>query len=159
MPVTRSQKDAPSRPVPQIRTRQVKCRDPKGSLLRQRQHHQEQQLRQIVRSSGTTTTENTTTTETTVATTTTAAFEDNGQKDEAAQKETTKKTPEDIPEKGVHGSDTTLKPKGISRRAKSMKTTSSSVRRRKLEEGSTHGAEASSSCGEASTRQIRAGTM
>ncbi|CAG5044003.1 unnamed protein product [Parnassius apollo] len=54
-------------------------------------------------------------TETTVATATTAASEENGQKDEAAQKETTKKTPEDILDKGVHGSATTLKPKGVSR--------------------------------------------
>ncbi|CAG4949249.1 unnamed protein product [Parnassius apollo] len=97
-------------------------------------------------SSGTTTTEDTTTTETTVATATTAASEDNGQKDEAAQKETTKKTPEDIPDKGVHGSATTLKPKGVSRRARSMKTTRSLTMKQ-------------SSCGEASTRQIRAGTM
>ncbi|CAG5058227.1 unnamed protein product [Parnassius apollo] len=51
----------------------------------------------------------------------------------AAQKEATKKTPEDIPDKGVHGSATTLKPKGISRHARSMKTTSSSARRRELE--------------------------
>ncbi|CAG5046099.1 unnamed protein product [Parnassius apollo] len=61
------------------------------------------------------------------------ASEENGQKNEAAQKEATKKTPEEIPDKGVHGSATTLKPKGVSRRARSMKTTSSSARRRELE--------------------------
>ncbi|CAG5052140.1 unnamed protein product [Parnassius apollo] len=52
-------------------------------------------------------------TKTMVATATTAAFEDNGQMDEAAQKETTKKTPENIPDKGVNGSATNLKPKGL----------------------------------------------
>ncbi|CAG4936261.1 unnamed protein product [Parnassius apollo] len=93
-------------PVPQIRTRQVKSD-----------------------SSGTTTTEDTTTTETTVATATTATTA--ASKDETAQKETTKKTLADIPDKGVHGSAT--KPKGVSRRARSTKTTSSSARRRKLE--------------------------
>ncbi|CAG4945186.1 unnamed protein product [Parnassius apollo] len=118
--------------------RQVKCRDQKGSRLRQRQHHQEQQLRQIQTLLRTLRPprqgEVTTTTETTVATVTTAASEENGQKNEAAQKEATKKTPKDIPDKGVHGSAPTLKPKRVHGWcARSMNTTSSSARRRELE--------------------------
>ncbi|CAG5050878.1 unnamed protein product [Parnassius apollo] len=104
MPVTRSQKDAPSRPGsrPSDKDATGEMSGSEGVTDRGCNCH-------------------------------TAASEDNGQKDEAAQKETTKKTSEDIPDKGVHGSATTLKAKGVSRRARSMKTTNSSARRWELE--------------------------
>ncbi|CAG4962097.1 unnamed protein product [Parnassius apollo] len=112
-------------PVPQIRTRQVKCQDQKGSRLRQ--HHQEQQLRQILQALRPQRIPQRQRPRK-LPTATTAAS-----KDETTQKETAKKTPEDNPDKGVHGSATTLKPKGVSRRTRSTKTTSSSARRRELE--------------------------
>ncbi|CAG5044823.1 unnamed protein product [Parnassius apollo] len=107
MPVTRSQKDAPSRPGSRPSDKDVT-----GEMSGSASASASSGTATRSDSSGTTTTEDTTTTETTVATATTAVSEENGQNDEAAQKETTKKTPEDIPDKGGHGSATTLKPKG-----------------------------------------------
>ncbi|CAG4941826.1 unnamed protein product [Parnassius apollo] len=129
MPVTRSQKDAPSRP----RSR-PSDKDATGEMSgseRVTSASASSGTATTSDSSGTTTTEDTTTTETTVATATTATTA--ASKDETTQKETTKKTPEDIPDKGIHGSAKTLKPKRVSRRARSTKTTSSSARRRELE--------------------------
>ncbi|CAG5013761.1 unnamed protein product [Parnassius apollo] len=130
MPVTRSQKDAPSRPGsrPSDKDATGEMSGSEGSTSASASASSGTATTSDY--SGTATTEDTTTTETTVATATTATTA--ASKDETAQKEMTQKTPEDIPDKGVHGSATTLKPKGVSRRARSTKTTSSSARRREL---------------------------
>ncbi|CAG5001646.1 unnamed protein product [Parnassius apollo] len=111
MPLTRSQKDDPSRtgscPSDKDTTGEmsgsewVKCASVSASSGTTTTSDSNT-------SKGTTTTEVTTTTETTVATATTVASEKNRQKNEAAQKKTTKKTRENIPHKGFHGSTTTL---------------------------------------------------
>ncbi|CAG5033125.1 unnamed protein product [Parnassius apollo] len=87
MPVTRSQKDAPSRPSDKDVTGEMSGSE--GVTSASAAASSGTATTSV--SSGTTTTEDTTTTETTVATATTAACEEKGQKHEAAQKETTKK--------------------------------------------------------------------
>ncbi|CAH2109180.1 unnamed protein product [Euphydryas editha] len=135
MPRTRSQKDAPSCPVsrPSDKDATEELAGSEGVTSASASMTSGTATTSDSRtSSGTFNTESTTTMNTAV-TVITAASEKNGQKNVAARKETTKKTPEDIPDKGGRGSAATLKPMGVGRHVRSTKTTSSSVRRRELE--------------------------
>lgn len=132
MPVTRKQKDASSRPEsrPSVRDSTEETSGSEGvtSASASASSGTTAATSDTNTSSGTTATQDTTVTENTVATATTTTAE--SEKRDAAQKETTKKIPEDVPVKEVRDLDATLKPTGVSRRAKS---TSSSARRRELE--------------------------
>ncbi|CAH2102800.1 unnamed protein product [Euphydryas editha] len=135
MPRTRSQKDAPSRPVsrPSDKDATEELAGSEGVTSASASVASGTVITSDSRTSSGTMNTDSTTTMNTAVTVITAASEKNGQKNVAARKETTKKTPEDIPDKGGRGSAATLKPMGVGRHVRSTKTTSSSVRRRELE--------------------------